>query len=152
MRAAGLLRGSRITRWPAGHRRCSPDRIAVDFRWLRPILPASPRGCESRMRSRLTMVASLLSIVCLVSCRTSGTGPRPTATTIQQDNDETARLVLARIRGKEQLPADQVFNNVRFLANVPAGIFLQIMNVGYARALGVRCTHCHVQGNFPSVE
>jgi hypothetical protein len=108
------------------------------------------------MCSRLTIPASLIGLLCLASCRTPGVDPgraaepAPTVGAIQQENDETARRVLARIVGKETLPAGQVFQNVKFLENVPAGTFVLIMNQGYARALGVRCTHCHVEGNFAS--
>jgi len=35
---------------------------------------------------------------------------------------------------------------------VPAGTFLGIMNGGYRKALGVTCTHCHVEGDFVSDE
>ena len=35
---------------------------------------------------------------------------------------------------------------------MPAETFLVIMNVGYSRALGVRCTHCHVEQDFASDE
>ena len=64
-----------------------------------------------------------------------------------------AMAVLASIAGKEQLPSSQVYQNVTGqLANTPARTLLAIMNVGYARALGVRCTHCHVEGNFASDE
>jgi hypothetical protein len=62
------------------------------------------------------------------------------------------RRVPARGRGLRQLPevhpsendpAGQVFKNMRieWLRTTPARQLLDIMNGGYARALGVRCTH-----------
>jgi cytochrome c553 len=39
---------------------------------------------------------------------------------------------------------------VKYLKAVPAGRLLLIMNRGYSRALGVRCTHCHDENNFAS--
>jgi hypothetical protein len=49
-------------------------------------------------------------------------------------------------------PAEQVFKNVQWLKGVPAGNFLGIMNGGYSKALGVTCTHCHVETDFASDE
>ena len=63
-----------------------------------------------------------------------------------------AAAVMASIAGKEQLPASQVFKNVKYLANTSARTFVQIMNGGYAKALGVSCLHCHVEGDFASDE
>ena len=47
-----------------------------------------------------------------------------------------------------------MFDNIwiPWLKEVPAGRLLTIMNVGYSRGLGVRCTHCHVEGDFASDE
>jgi hypothetical protein len=57
-----------------------------------------------------------------------------------------------RIKGRENDPAEQVFENIQipWLKTVPAGLFLRIMNGGYSRALGVSCTHCHVEQDFSS--
>ena len=60
--------------------------------------------------------------------------------------------VLARVGDRAALPASQVFKNIQVMPNPPARTFLIIMNQGYAKALGVRCTHCHVEGNFASDE
>lgn len=51
-----------------------------------------------------------------------------------------------RIAGQEEKPAEQVFKNIQLLKGVPAGRLLRIMEMGYARSLGVTCTHCHVPG------
>ena len=55
-----------------------------------------------------------------------------------------------RITGRENEPAARVFKNIQleWFKQVPAGILLRVMNDGYARALGVACTHCHVEENF----
>jgi Photosynthetic reaction centre cytochrome C subunit len=73
----------------------------------------------------------------------------------QQNQDVNARLLKQltdRIQGRENDPAEQVFKNVQipWLKTVPAGLFLRIMNGGYSRALGVSCTHCHVEEDFAS--
>ncbi len=71
---------------------------------------------------------------------------------IQRINDRMEAAVLARIAGREREPASLVFSNITLphLRGVPAANFVAIMNAGYAKALGVTCTHCHVAGNFAS--
>lgn len=56
--------------------------------------------------------------------------------------------VLAKIAGKEALPAEQVYKNIQTLKGMPAGRLLAIMNRGYSNALGVSCSHCHVVGEY----
>jgi hypothetical protein len=73
----------------------------------------------------------------------------------QQNQDVNERLLQQltdRIKGRENDPAEQVFKNIRipWLKTTPAGLFLRIMNGGYSRALGVSCTHCHVEEDFSS--
>ena len=58
--------------------------------------------------------------------------------------DPRVAVILKSIAGKEDLPAGQVFSNVRLLKDVPAAKLLRIMDQGYSRALGVTCDHCHV--------
>lgn len=47
------------------------------------------------------------------------------------------------IKGKEDLPADSVFKNIKILKGVPAGRLISIMDKGYANSLGVTCGYCH---------
>jgi hypothetical protein len=56
------------------------------------------------------------------------------------------------IAGREEQPAEQVFKNIQVMKGVPAGRFLRIMQLGYARSLGVNCAHCHVPGQWESDE
>ena len=49
-----------------------------------------------------------------------------------------------KIAGSENKPAEEVFKNIQLLKGVPAGRLLAIMEIGYAKSLGVTCTHCHV--------
>ncbi|MFL6466739.1 MAG: c-type cytochrome [Pyrinomonadaceae bacterium] len=64
------------------------------------------------------------------------------------DFDQKAALAKLReqIKGKEQLPASEVFKNIQtpMLKQRPAAQLLAVMEFGYARSLGVNCTHCHV--------
>lgn len=48
------------------------------------------------------------------------------------------------IAGRENKPAEEVFKNIQMLKGMPAGRLLRVMELGYARSLGVTCTHCHV--------
>jgi hypothetical protein len=74
----------------------------------------------------------------------------PARDSIQLINDRFVAEVLTRIAGREKVPAESVFRNVRLpnLRSIPAEQFLGIMNGGYARALGVTCTHCHFPTNY----
>lgn len=47
------------------------------------------------------------------------------------------------IKGKEKLPADSVFKNIKILKGVPAGRLIAIMDKGWANSLGVTCGYCH---------
>ena len=78
--------------------------------------------------------------------------PTPPPNTTQETNDRFVREILSRIAGHENDPAEQVFKNIQWLKGVPAGRFLSIMNRGYSHALGVTCTHCHVETDFASDE
>lgn len=80
--------------------------------------------------------------------------PAPTASSPanpnQEVNDRFVDEYRKRIAGREKEPAEQVFTNIQSMKGVPAGRLLAIMNVGYAPALGVACTHCHVAADFAS--
>lgn len=60
------------------------------------------------------------------------------------DEEGALAALRAQIAGKEKLPARDVFENVQLMGEVPAGRLLAIMQMGYSRALGVSCDHCHV--------
>jgi hypothetical protein len=47
------------------------------------------------------------------------------------------------IKGKENMPADSVFKNIKIFKGVPAGRLIAIMDKGYANSLGVTCGYCH---------
>jgi len=69
---------------------------------------------------------------------------------VQDTNSAFVQKIMKQIGGHEQEPAEKVFKNVQIMKATPAARFLTIMNLGYSRALGVRCTHCHVEQDFSS--
>lgn len=93
----------------------------------------------------------ILALAAAVSLSLSANGMQPTES-VQDENQRRAEAVLKDISGHETEPAGRVFKNVDRLKDVPARTLLNIMNIGYSRALGVRCTHCHVDGDYASDE
>jgi hypothetical protein len=53
-----------------------------------------------------------------------------------------------QIAGREQLPAEQVFENIQTFKGMPAIRVLRIMEQAFTPNLGVGCTHCHVSGRW----
>ena len=78
----------------------------------------------------------------------------PAAAPAKPKFDEAKALADLRkeIAGKEDEPAGKVFMDIDVMQNVTAGQLLRIMEKGYARSLGVTCTHCHVPGQWESNE
>ncbi|HEX6178631.1 MAG TPA: c-type cytochrome [Thermoanaerobaculia bacterium] len=69
---------------------------------------------------------------------------------VQQQNDKFEEEIRKRIAGRENEPAETVFKNIQWLKGIPAARLLRIMNMGYSRALGVTCVHCHTETDFAS--
>ena len=90
---------------------------------------------------------AIVAVACTTAQPQKTTTPQPTT---QEINDRYVREISARIAGHEKEPAEQVFKNIQWLKGVPASTFLNIMNLGYSHALGVTCTHCHVETDFSS--
>lgn len=70
--------------------------------------------------------------------------------------DQAAAIAKLReqIKGKENEPAEKVFKNLQtpMLKSGPAARVLAVMEFGYARSLGVNCTHCHAPDKWESDE
>jgi len=82
-------------------------------------------------------------------------GPRMTPEQIAARNDSLQKdrqmhvdKILKQIAGKEELPAEQVYQNIETLKGMPAGRLLNVMNRGFSNSLGVSCSHCHVVTAF----
>jgi Photosynthetic reaction centre cytochrome C subunit len=84
----------------------------------------------------------------------AGAAREPDPSRRQEINDRFVARLTADIAGREQEPAGRVFKNIRFalFKKIPAVDLLDIMNGGYSKALGVACTHCHVETDFASDE
>jgi hypothetical protein len=72
----------------------------------------------------------------------------PVTDSLIKDRTQHVNDVLATITGKEDLPAEQVFKNIKMLKGMPANRVLAIMNRGYSNSLGVSCSHCHLIGEY----
>jgi photosynthetic reaction center cytochrome c subunit len=83
-----------------------------------------------------------------------GTTIQDTGGTTEQINARYVQEHTERIAGHENEPSSRVFKNIRlkWFKDVPAGQLVDIMNGGYSRALGVRCTYCHNPADFASDE
>lgn len=57
-----------------------------------------------------------------------------------------------KIKGKEGMPAEEVFENIEILKGMPAGRVLPIMQMAFNQSLGVKCNHCHKFGEWASDE
>jgi hypothetical protein len=70
----------------------------------------------------------------------------------QSTFDQAAALEALRkqIAGSESKPAEDVFKNIQSMKGIPAGRLLRVMEMGYAKSLGVSCEHCHVPNTWES--
>jgi hypothetical protein len=73
---------------------------------------------------------------------------RDSITSVRRDS--SAANILRQIAGKENMPAESVFKNIKIFQGVPAGRLVNIMNRGFGRSLGVSCGFCHVPGKWES--
>jgi hypothetical protein len=80
--------------------------------------------------------------------------PTPTPGVVAAEFDQKAAIAKLKeqIKGKETEPAGTVFKNIQsaMLKERPAAQLLAVMEFGYARSLGVNCTHCHVPDKWES--
>lgn len=93
----------------------------------------------------LGFLASRFIIPSLTITAQSQSEAKPTVQDVKPFDQEQALAALRKaIAGQENKPAGEVFKNVLLLKQMPAGRLLKVMELGYSRALGVNCTHCHV--------
>lgn len=99
----------------------------------------------------LILVVKLVDVPTYVNVRAQNTPPQNNQITPSQTDkpfDQAQALADLRkaIVGQESKPAAEVFKNIQMLKAMPAGRLLRVMELGYAKSLGVTCTHCHVAG------
>lgn len=63
--------------------------------------------------------------------------------TLAQDRAKYVAAIREQIKGREEAPAESVYKNIQLFKGMPAGRVLGIMEMGWSRALGVTCSHCH---------
>ncbi len=56
------------------------------------------------------------------------------------------------ISGRENEPAEEVFENIEIMKGFPAGRVPLIMQMAFNNSLGVDCTHCHNPDDWSSDE
>lgn len=93
-------------------------------------------------------------LVLALGCASTSSAPGPTPKTSASDtleaaNEREAIAVLEGIPDRQGDPAEQVFPNVVTLRGSTARQFINTMG-GWSSALGVRCSHCHVDGDYTS--
>jgi len=121
---------------------------------LEEVLMKSPCGLFILAIAASALAAYQLWPAQLAEVQAATTNPQQNLATPANPNQEiNNRYVLQlseKIAGRENEPAEKVFKNIQieWLKKAPAGRILLIMNAGYSRALGVACTHCHVEQDF----
>ncbi len=117
-----------------------------------------------RTGAALALVSTLLALCALLG------GPRPAASqgpgpggaggpgrppgmmamapdSFAAERDSLIQLVLERIKGRENSPAESVFKNIKVMKGRTAQQLLRSMD-GLGRTLGVSCRHCHVENHW----
>jgi photosynthetic reaction center cytochrome c subunit len=79
-------------------------------------------------------------------------GKQNLSDSLEKDRAKYIGQVMAQIKGKENLPVDSVFKNIKLFKGFPASRLLAIMNIGFSKSLGVSCGHCHNTTDFSSDE
>jgi hypothetical protein len=106
-----------------------------------------------RLGLPLALIASSIAVASAQSPAAAPAAPAATPSgsppPYAAENEKYLAAIQASIKGKEDLPAKEVFKNVKTLGDVPAARLLRTMQ-GFTRSLGVSCTHCHVADHFDS--
>ena len=103
---------------------------------------------------RLLLPTLVLGLVVLPATMLTPDVPRAQQAqdTLQPKRDSAVAASRRQIAGKEELPAKEVFTNLKLLGDMPAGRLLNVMNGGYSRNLGVTCDYCHNTEDYGSDE
>lgn len=112
------------------------------------------------MRLSIALLSIIIVIALSAFVVNHSTGNNDTGNFTQQDSLDADRMkymneVMESIKGKEKLPADSVFKNLKVIkgvSSISAEHLLWMMNWGWSAELGVSCSHCHVPGRWESDE
>jgi len=103
----------------------------------------------------LVVTGSFLIILLLtLTALTSSTAEkkRQQMDSLKADRAMHIQKIKESIKGKEGMPADSVFKNIKIFKGAPASRLLAIMDIAYSQSLGVSCGHCHNIKDFSSEE
>ena len=64
----------------------------------------------------------------------------------------TLAHMLEDIKGREDMPAESVYKNIKILKGMPARRVPAIMVMSFQRSVGMDCQGCHVRGDMASDE
>jgi len=70
----------------------------------------------------------------------------------QAHADSQVAEMLEHIKGKEDMPAESVYKNIKVFKGMPAKRIPPMMVMNFSRSLGMRCSGCHKRGDFASDE
>ena len=107
------------------------------------------------MKKYVVLGTFTMLVLVFVSFDSKQTGDAHTTSlndSLEKDRAKYVAIVLDKIKGQENLPADSVFKNIRIFKGIPAKRLLAIMNMGYSNSLGISCGHCHNTNDFASEE
>lgn len=104
-----------------------------------------------RLAVSLFLLAASATVAAAQSPAPAGAPPSGSPPPYAAEVERYIAEVQAAIKGKEDLPAKDVFKNVLILGDVPAARLLRTMQ-GFTRSIGVSCTKCHVPDHWDSDE
>jgi len=111
--------------------------------------PDSAPRTPARTLRRLGAALALLCASLALHATLGDAQPTPVrADSLATARDSMVRDVLSRIAGRESMPAESVFKDIRVMKGMPAGRLVRVMDMGLSRSLGVGCDHCHVVGDW----
>ena len=114
------------------------------------------KGVKMEQRTKSTRLSVVFAIgLGLFSVYLVQLGPAHSSAALAQagqdkpfDQNQAIADLNKKIVGQESKPAGEVFKNIQILKAIPAGRLLKVMELGYAKSLGVNCEHCHVAGEW----
>ncbi|PWT75288.1 MAG: hypothetical protein C5B59_09305, partial [Bacteroidetes bacterium] len=98
-------------------------------------------------------VPFVLGILSVAGFRSASEIRRTFTDSLEADRLKYMNQVMESIKGKEKLPAEAVFKNLKVITgkgSISAEHLLWMMNYGWSAELGVSCAHCHVLGKWES--